>query len=315
MYRAGLEMMCNVALERRMGFLTSFEDDEMSSGSSEMTVILNALKGYQAASNQAMYGLPWWKYVPASLSGVFTRLVEHKDTLFYTIGSIIDATLSKTVINATSILGQLLQNKDLMLQDIKVSCVDYISAGVDTVGNSLIYAIWLIANNARAQAKLKEELRGTSQSELTPEMIQNLTYLRACVKESFRMFPTASQIARLTEAEIQVSGGYVLPAQSLVLCHTHVACHQEENFTKASEFIPERWIPEERGADWNHKPHLVLPFGSGKRICPGKRLAEQEIHIVIAKIFAHFSLTPIDDLEIEFNWLMSPSGQLRFLIE
>lgn len=308
--------MCNVALERRMGFLTSFEDDETSSCSNEMTVILNALKGYQAASNQAMYGLPWWKYVPASLSGVFTRLVEHKDTLFYTIGSIIDATLSKTgFINQTSILGQLLQNKDLMLQDIKVSCVDYISAGVDTVGNSLIYAIWLIANNPRAQSKLKEELEKVSQEELTPDTIQNLTYLRACVKESFRMFPTASQIARLTEEELQVSGGYVLPAQSLVLCHTHVACHQEENFTQPSKFIPERWIADERQANWNHKPHLVLPFGSGKRICPGKRLAEQEIHIVIAKIFTHFSLTPIDDLEIEFNWLMSPAGQLRFLIE
>ena len=89
----------------------------------------------------------------------------------------------------------------------------------------------------------------------------------------------------------------------------------EENFTQATEFIPQRWIPEERPKNWVHKAHLVVPFGSGKRICPGKRLAEQEIHIIIAKIFRNFHLTPKDDLEIEFNWLMSPSGPLRFSLE
>ena len=90
---------------------------------------------------------------------------------------------------------------------------------------------------------------------------------------------------------------------------------QEENFTQATEFIPERWISEERPEDWIHKPYLVVPFGSGKRICPGKRLAEQEIHIIIAKIFRNFHLTPRDALDIEFNWLMSPCGPLRFKLQ
>ena len=89
---------------------------------------------------------------------------------------------------------------------------------------------------------------------------------------------------------------------------------QEENFTQATKFIPERWIPGERPG-WTHKHQLVVPFGSGKRICPGKRLAEQEIHIIIAKIFKNFHLTPKDDLEIEFNWLMSPCGPLRFSLQ
>ena len=66
----------------------------------------------------------------------------------------------------------------------------------------------------------------TGDSDLTQDTISTLTYLKACVKESFRMYPTASQIARLTEKALAVSGGHVLPANSLVLCHTHVACHQ-----------------------------------------------------------------------------------------
>ena len=202
-YKTALEMMCNVALERRMGFLNL--DEDMSQ---DMIKIMTALKGYQTASNQAMYGLPWWKYLPASLSGVFTRLVEHKDTLFYTIGRLVDNSLgNEEDINDVSILGQLLKNKALPLQEVKVSCVDYITAGVDTVGNSLIYALYLISNNERVQSKLREELENHPNDLLTPECIQNLTYLRACIKESFRMYPTASQIARLTEEPLTVTGG------------------------------------------------------------------------------------------------------------
>ena len=54
----------------------------------------------------------------------------------------------------------------------------------------------------------------------------------------------------------------------------------EENFTQATEFIPQRWIPLESPEDWVHKAHLVDPFGSGKMISPGKRLSEQEIHVI-----------------------------------
>ena len=52
------------------------------------------------------------------------------------------------------------------------------------------------------------------------------------------MYPTASQIARLTEEPTTLKNGYKLPAQSLVLCHTHVAGRQEENFTSADQFLP-----------------------------------------------------------------------------
>ena len=77
-----------------------------------------------------MYGLPLWKYLPVCLSGVFTRLVEHKDTLFYTIGRLVDESLNQNnmeSIDENSILGQLLKNHSLPLQEVKVSCVDYIT--------------------------------------------------------------------------------------------------------------------------------------------------------------------------------------------
>ena len=130
-YKAGLEMMCNVALERRMGFLNNNMNTECGK-------IMTALKGYQTASSQAMYGLPWWKYLPGRFSGVFTRLVEHKDTLFNTIGQLVDESLSENEsIVDESILGQLLNNHRLPIKEVKVSCVDYITG---------MYSLWKLNN-------------------------------------------------------------------------------------------------------------------------------------------------------------------------
>ena len=81
---------------------------------------------------------------------------------------------------------------------------------------------------------------------------------------------------------------------------------KEENFTRAKEFLPERCLPGQ--AFEKHSPSLNLPFGSGKRQCPGKRLAEQELNIVTAKLFQNFKVELTQPLELEFNYLLTPGG-------
>ena len=114
-----------------------------------------------------------------------------------------------------------------------------ILAGVDTVGNSLLYTLWLISQDQRVQTKLRQEIQFLTDDELLHK--DKTKYLKACVQETFRMFPTASQIARLTEEPTTLKNGYKLPKSSLVLCHTHVAGRQLENFTSADQFLPGKY--------------------------------------------------------------------------
>ena len=96
--------------------------------------------------------MPWWKFLPKSFSSVFTDLVRHKDTLFRLIGTMVDDTLtSEDMIKSEdgdegskSILEQLLANDAILRNDVKSSVIDYITAGVDTIGNSMLFAIALI---------------------------------------------------------------------------------------------------------------------------------------------------------------------------
>ena len=281
-YRVGLETVCTVALERRLGFLE--EDIHLDTQS-----IMDSIRGYQAASNQAMYESgSIWKYIPKKFSGAFTSLVKHKDNLYDKIGRIVSETIQSEEfqiskddesnkcpknLKTKSILEQLSNVEALTLQDVKASVVDYITAGTDTIGNSIIFAIGLIAQHPNVQYKLQQEIdeyitRDTKHDYITAEVIKEMKYLRACVKESFRMYPTASQLARILQIDTEVSGGYVLPKGSVVLCHHRVAALQENNFTQPNKFVPERWL-EDHNKSWNLEPSLVIPFGVGKRACPG----------------------------------------------
>ena len=69
--------------------------------------------------------------------------------------------------------------------------------------------------------------------------------------------------------------------KSLVVCETWVASLQEENYPQARQFIPDRWLIN---AGVNSNPFFAVPFGVGKRMCPGKRIAEYEMIILAAKV-------------------------------
>ena len=68
--------------------------------------------------------------------------------------------------------------------------------------------------------------------------------------------------------------------QTLVICETWVASLQSVNYENPREFIPERWLNGTK----NVHPFLTVPFGAGKRMCPGKRIAEQEMLVVASKV-------------------------------
>ena len=67
----------------------------------------------------------------------------------------------------------------------------------------------------------------------------------------------------------------------MVICETWVASLQDKNYPEAKRFIPERWLDADKV---NHHPFLAIPFGVGRRMCPGKRIAEHEMLIITAKV-------------------------------
>lgn len=75
------------------------------------------------------------------------------------------------------------------------------------------------------------------------------------------------------------------------------SCHDADNFRDADEFIPDRWLDDDakttcRSTDPGTA--IVVPFGVGKRQCPGRRFVEMELLLILAKVIYKKSLTIFD---------------------
>lgn len=106
---------------------------------------------------------------------------------------------------------------------------------------------------------------------------------------------------------------FIPPSSPFLSLLPRIASLQDCNFTRAREFLPERWL--DRAAFPVHSADLVLPFGAGKRACPGRKLAQQEVHIIVAKTFQRYRVDLIDPFRAEFNWLLTPAGSMRVRLE
>ncbi|EZA58896.1 Ecdysone 20-monooxygenase [Ooceraea biroi] len=298
-YRMGLESTCTLILGRHLGFLKPDSSNILTKRLAE------AVRIHFMASRDAFYGLPLWKLLPTS---AYKQLIESEDTIYNIISELVETTIREKEDEAKdesveavflSILGQ----KNLDIRDKKAAIVDFIAAGIHTLGNTLVFLFDLIGRNPQVQATLYEEVLSLAPPgcDLTEADLRTADYLRACISESFRILPTTPCIARILDEPIELEK-YHLNAGTVVLLHTWIAGLDDKNFKDASKYLPERWMTTMKP----HSPLLVAPFGAGKRICPGKRFVELALRLIVAKIVREFEIVVQEELNLEFEFILAP---------
>lgn len=98
---------------------------------------------------------------------------------------------------------------------------------------------------------------------------------------------------------------------------TRAIALQEVHFERTAEFIPERWLKENNDPQCPHvmdsHPFAYLPFGFGPRICIGKRFAELEIEVLVARLMREFRVEwNHPDLKFKSTLVNIPDGPLKF---
>ena len=78
----------------------------------------------------------------------------------------------------------------------------------------------------------------------------------------------------------------------------------EENFKDAGRYLPDRWLTSINP----HSPLLVAPFGTGRRICPGKRFVDLALQLILAKIVREFEIIADEELDLQFEFILAPKG-------
>lgn len=92
-----------------------------------------------------------------------------------------------------------------------------------------------------------------------------------------------------------------------------IACTNEENFKDASEYKPERWLKENGEFDSMQcvGSSIVLPFGCGKRICPGKKYVELELMILLIKIVRSFKVKYTSEFRKQFEFVIAAKSPVN----
>ncbi|KAM3961223.1 cytochrome P450 family 24 subfamily A member shade isoform 1-T1 [Aphomia sociella] len=294
--RMGLESVCGLMLGTRLGFLER-------SMSGRAATLAAAVKAHFRAQRDSYYGAPLWKFAPTKLYRTFVR---SEDTIHTIVSDLMEEAKMRTRGSAQDdgmqeIFLKILENPALDMRDKKAAVIDFVTAGIETLANSLVFLLYLLSGRPDWQQKIRSELPCCGV--LRAEEMAAAPAIRAATNEAFRLLPTAPFLARLLDAPMTISG-HRLPAGTFVLAHTGAACRREENFWCAEQYLPERWL-------CGREPHaasLVAPFGRGRRMCPGKRFVELELHLLLAKIMQRWRVEFDGELDIQFDFLLSPKS-------
>ncbi|KAL7264652.1 hypothetical protein ACSBR1_002586 [Camellia fascicularis] len=152
-----------------------------------------------------------------------------------------------------------------------------ILGGSDTTTATLTWAVSLLLNHPIALKTAQQEIdmyvghrkvRWVDESDTT-----NLVYLQAIVKETLRLYPPGPlSIPRESIQGCQVSGYYV-PKGTCLIVNVWKLHRDPCLSTNPDEFRPERFLTWQAKADLRGQQFEFLPFGAGRRSCPGSTLA------------------------------------------
>ncbi|KAF6802058.1 trichothecene c-15 hydroxylase [Colletotrichum sojae] len=171
-----------------------------------------------------------------------------------------------------------------------------IVAGSETTATLLTAATYFLAKNPDSLPKLTEEVRSAFESEGQIDMIsvQNLSYLLAVLDESMRLFPPVpAGSPRMAGKGGDTILGRHIPEGTTMDVWQWSVYHNPDHFERPEDFVPERWLADERFA--NDAKQAFQPFSVGPRNCIGKNLAYAEMRPILARVIWNFDIRLADD--------------------
>ncbi|KAL3517049.1 hypothetical protein ACH5RR_023951 [Cinchona calisaya] len=183
-------------------------------------------------------------------------------------------------------------------KDIKHLLLDLFSAGTETTSATVEWVMTELLRNPGKREKAKAEIQEViGQSKDVQESdISKLPYLQALVKETFRLHPVATLLARQPEDDIEINK-YTVPKNSQILVNIWAICRDPGFWLEPESFIPERFLDTEIDVKGQH--FELLTFGTGRRICLGMSLAHRMLHLIIASLLHHFDWKLEDGIKPE----------------
>ncbi|TYI28007.1 hypothetical protein ES332_A05G215000v1 [Gossypium tomentosum] len=186
---------------------------------------------------------------------------------------------------------------------IKSTCLALILGGSDTTAGTLTWAISLLLNNREMLRKAQDELdlHVGKERPVDESDIKNLVYLQAIIKETLRLYPAGPLLGPREAMNDCTVAGYHIPAGTRLVVNVWKIQRDPRVWPNPSAFAPERFLTSHADIDVRGQQFELIPFGSGRRSCPGASFALQVLHLTLARFLHAFELSTLLDQPVDMT--------------
>ncbi|XP_024029889.1 cytochrome P450 71D10 [Morus notabilis] len=173
-------------------------------------------------------------------------------------------------------------------QRIKAIILDIFVAGSDTSSTVLEWAMLEMLRDPRVMEKAQAEVRQVygGKGKVDETCLHELKYLKLIIKETLRLHPPSPLLLPREAKEDCVINGYYIPAKTKVIINAWAIGRDPNHWTDPEKFYPERFV--DSSVDFKGTNFEFIPFGAGRRMCPGITFAMADIEFPLAALLFHF---------------------------
>ncbi|GER27912.1 cytochrome P450 [Striga asiatica] len=177
---------------------------------------------------------------------------------------------------------------DLDWDVIKSLLTDIFIAATDTSAASIVWTMTALIKAPHIMHKVQAEIRNSINPKgyVDEDDIPKLPYLKAVISETLRLYPPAPMLVPRQTTEKCFLEGYEIQPKTLVYVNAWAVARDPEYWENPHEFKPERFLNS--NVDVKGQDFGVIPFGSGRRICPGMHMGLANVELALANLLYSF---------------------------
>ncbi|XP_071736779.1 cytochrome P450 76T24-like [Rutidosis leptorrhynchoides] len=218
--------------------------------------------------------------------------LKHREMKLPRFGDMLDSLLDFSADNET----------EFNLVQIRTLLVELFIAGTETSSNTTEWAMTELFVNPDMFSKVRKEVSTIigKDGKFQEAKILNLPYLQAVIKETTRLhLAVPFLIPHKTENSVKLDK-YIVPKNTQILVNAWAIARDPKYWDDPLSFKPERFLESEK--DFKGQHFEFLPFGSGRRMCPGIPLAHRVVSLMVASLVYHYDWKlPYDKEDMDMN--------------
>ncbi|CAG2112368.1 unnamed protein product, partial [Medioppia subpectinata] len=168
--------------------------------------------------------------------------------------------------------------------NLSMAIIDLFIAGTDTTQQTFQWIILLMTYYPEMQQKLRQEIEQEIESQIgdrmpTHEDRNRCHYVMAFIAETLR---ARNPLPSALPHKAVVTSNYTIPKDTAVFVYQGIILRNDSDWENAEKFIPERFV-DSAGQFITTRPKAYIPFGVGRRVCPGERLAIADLFLILVR--------------------------------